>query len=486
MTTFNEKNGVPLGEGLLSPDGSVEDKDLSGNLRSYKARVAGSYRAALPEEISSEFKTGKYWVSPKVDGELWFLILGDGSPWLASPKGKVISGKIPLLEEAASASSKVEGRTVVAGELFAAVKSGKPRVGDLKSAMGGQKKAEVERLGFSAFDLVQGGTDTSKMPLEDYGERLAVLQNLFDGGKRLKAIQTHEMNKPDEISGLFDELVNGGKAEGLILRSEQGVVYKLKPTISLDMVILGYTERTSDASQVRSILLGLMREDGQFQIISGCGTLGADENRVMLMKKLKPECVEAELHFASGSGEVYRFIKPETVAEVRVTDIQAENTSADPIKSMVLQFSGNKWIPVSPMPSASLLHPVLVRLRDDKSVNTNDVRFSQLLERTHVDSTDQTIQITELPKSNLIERIVWTKDSKGQKAVQKLLVWKTEKEKTDPDFPTFVVHWTDYSQGRKDPLKREVRLAPNEKIAKAIGADMIEAKIKKGWEELKF
>ena len=109
MTSFNEKNGVPLGEGLLSPDGSVKDKDLSGNLRSYKARVAGSYRAALPEEISSEFKTGKYWVSPKVDGELWFLILGDGSPWLASPKGRVISGKIPLLEEAASASSKVEG-----------------------------------------------------------------------------------------------------------------------------------------------------------------------------------------------------------------------------------------------------------------------------------------------------------------------------------------------------------------------------------------
>ena len=65
MTTFNEKNGVPLGEGLLSPDGSVEDKDLSGNLRSYKARVAGSYRAALPEEISSEFKTGKYGFPPR-------------------------------------------------------------------------------------------------------------------------------------------------------------------------------------------------------------------------------------------------------------------------------------------------------------------------------------------------------------------------------------------------------------------------------------
>ena len=62
-----------------------------------------------------------------------------------------------------------------------------------------------------------------------------------------------------------------------------------------------------------------------------------------------------------------------------------------------------------------------------------------------------------------------------------MLVWKTGKETKDPNFPAFVVHWTDYSQGRKDPLKREVRLAPNEKQAKGIGAEMIEKKIKKGW-----
>ena len=88
MTAFNEKNGVPLGEGLLSPDGSVQDKDLSGNLRSYKARVAGSYRAVLPEEITSEIKAGKYWVSPKVDGELWFLILVMNLHGLSILKGK--------------------------------------------------------------------------------------------------------------------------------------------------------------------------------------------------------------------------------------------------------------------------------------------------------------------------------------------------------------------------------------------------------------
>jgi hypothetical protein len=79
--------------------------------------------------------------------------------------------------------------------------------------------------------------------------------------------------------------------------------------------------------------------------------------------------------------------------------------------------------------------------------------------------------------------MVWTKDNKGQKAVQKLLVWKTGKETKDLNFPAYVVHWTDYSPGRKDPLKKEVRLAPDEKMAKNIGAKMIEKKIKKGWIE---
>ena len=237
MSAFNDKKGRPLGEGILCPAGSIQDKELSGNLRRYKARVAGSYRALLPEEMETELSAGKFWVSPKLDGELWFLVLGAGPPWLASPQGKVISGNIPLLEEASAA--KAEGPIVVAGELFAAFKSGRPRVGDLKSALGGEKEAEVQRLGYAAFDLVEGGSGSTNIPPDGYGERLGVLKNLFGEGKRLKAIQTHELNKPNEITSLYEELVTGGKAEGLVARSEKGIVYKLKPSITLDMVILG-------------------------------------------------------------------------------------------------------------------------------------------------------------------------------------------------------------------------------------------------------
>jgi hypothetical protein len=47
-----------------------------------------------------------------------------------------------------------------------------------------------------------------------------------------------------------------------------------------------------------------------------------------------------------------------------------------------------------------------------------------------------------------------------------------------------VVHWTDFSPDRKDPLKREVRLASAKKTATAIAEQMLEKNIKKGWGEI--
>jgi hypothetical protein len=83
-----------------------------------------------------------------------------------------------------------------------------------------------------------------------------------------------------------------------------------------------------------------------------------------------------------------------------------------------------------------------------------------------------------------LTRKVWVKETKGVKAVQKLLIWKTNKDSVDNNFPAYVVHWTDYSAGRKDPLKREVRLGQNEAAAFKVGDDMVATKIKKGWELL--
>tara|TARA_B100000686_G_scaffold241007_1_gene249573 strand:+ start:1877 stop:3334 length:1458 start_codon:yes stop_codon:yes gene_type:complete len=484
MSGYKLKNKRPLGKGFLSEAGSIEDPVLAASLKGYKARVAKGYRTLTKEDIKNSIHSGNYFMSPKVDGELWFLIIESKDVWLGSPQGKVISGDIPLLKEAASLSKKAVDRTVLVGELFASCKKGRPRIGDLASAIGGGKKAEVDRLGFMAFDLLEGGDKKNQVPLENYGENYSTIKSLLGEGERVQSIRTDIVSSANEIESLFEELVEAGKAEGLVVRGQTGPIFKIKPAFTVDMVVLGYTERTGDNTQVRSILLGLMRSDGQYQVVGACGTLKSDQNRKSLMKKLKPLRVQSSFRYASGSGEIYHFVKPEVIAEIKVTDIQTENAAGEGIKSMIINFKDNSWVPVRPLPSASLLHPVFERIRTDKETNKVDIRFSQLLERVVIKDIDQKIDLEELPKSKLLRREIWVKVSKGKKAVQKLIVWKTNKEKKDLQFPSFVIHWTDYSPNRKDPLKREVRLAAEEKQAIKIAEDMIEQNIKKGWEKI--
>jgi hypothetical protein len=67
--------------------------------------------------------------------------------------------------------------------------------------------------------------------------------------------------------------------------------------------------------------------------------------------------------------------------------------------------------------------------------------------------------------------------------VQKYFVWKTNKEGTDSRYPAYVLHYTDFSVGRKELLKRELRVSSSEEQILAICDEMIAENVKKGWEK---
>jgi len=479
------KNATPLGKGTWHPAGSVDDTTLMGAIQSYRRRVASAYRSVKPGEITSGVLGGPFHVSPKVDGELWFLVLSAGDAVLVSTTAKAIAGDVPLLAEARAASAKLTGRTVIAGELFAVpLGKGRPRVGDVASALAGGAQAPVERLGFMAFDLVEGLLSDAPQACA-YQQRLDALSELLGGGKRAKAVRTDAVATAADLPALFAELVDGGKAEGLVVRSALGAIYKIKPEFTIDAAVIGYTVRTEDPTAVRTLLLGLTREDGRVQIAGHCGNLGSDDDRRSLMKRLSALACASSFRCPSRSGDLFTFVKPEVVAEINVTDLQTESSDGQPMRSMVLDHATESgWKAIGPMPTASWLHPVLVRLRDDKTPGLVDTRFAQILERCLVSEAAAATQELTLPLSELVRRKVWTKATKGKVAVRKLVVWKTFKSELDPSYPAYVVHWTDYSAGRGTPLEREVRTAPTPELMEEIAARLIEDNIKKGWEEV--
>ena len=474
----------PLGGGHLSPAGSVTDPELSSRIAGYKRQIAGRYRAISPDEVHFLPKSGML-VSPKIDGQFWCLVADGGDVVLVSPNGKVISGSIPLLDEARkSLLSKVQGRLIVPGELFALRKGGRPRVGDVGKALGGGENAEVARLGFFAFDLMAGGDAETPEPPADYAGRLEVIQRLFEGGQRVQAIRTEAVHGPEEVQRLFGEWVEGGKGEGLVVRPDDGRIFKLKPIFTLDAAVIGFTEKSEEPDHVRSLLLALMRENGQFQLIGSVGNLGSDSLRADLFQRLSPAAVDSTYRFASSTGALYRFVRPEIVVEVKVTDLQVEDTSGRLIRRMVLEFDETGWTPIQLKSGASLIHPIMSRVRDDKKVDSTDIRAAQILERCEIEELDQTVQRIRHPKSEVLRREVYAKVTKGKTAVRKLVIWRTHKDEIDPLFPPYVVHWTDYSPGRNAPIQREVRLAPDEAAAQALGDEMVAGGVKKGWEKV--
>ena len=75
---FDASEGVSLGSGKFLSPGSLKDSELAGQLMRYRRSVASAYSSVSPDEISSSFTAGPFHISPKVDGELWFLIFDDG------------------------------------------------------------------------------------------------------------------------------------------------------------------------------------------------------------------------------------------------------------------------------------------------------------------------------------------------------------------------------------------------------------------------
>ncbi|MEM6797669.1 MAG: hypothetical protein AAF725_27120, partial [Acidobacteriota bacterium] len=233
----------------------------------------------------------------------------------------------------------------------------------------------------------------------------------------------------------------------------------------------------------RSLLLAVLRENGQFQLVGSVGNLGSDELRADLYRRLSGTLAESKYRFASSTGALYRFVESSLVVEVKVTDLQVEDTSGRPVRRMVLEYeAATGWAPLQLKAGVSLIHPILARVRDDKEVSPLDVRAAQILERCEIEELGAAVEKIVRPKSEIVRREVYTKVTKGKTAVRKLVVWQTHKEKADPSFPAFVVHWTDYSPGRKQPLQREVRLAPDAETAEELAEGMIAGGVKRGWE----
>jgi hypothetical protein len=465
--------GIAYAGGFIKAQ--LDNQDLIDRLTAYKRRVAGNYRPVTPEEIKL-LPPSSFLVSEKIDGELWFLVLDGKDSFFTNPSGKVIHGSLPILEEAVF----LPKGDILIGELHAVGTAERPRVGDLPSILSEAGQARCTDLRFAVFDVLAAPLDESPVP---YSEKLAKIKMTLASTQSLKPIESHSLSTAADIQEFFTKHAVEGKAEGIVIRHESGLIYKAKPHIEIDAVIVGYTKRADQADHARSILLALMWPDDTFQILGACGNLGTDAERAALLSQLESDSCPSQVRIASENGGLYTFVKPKLVAQLRLTDIQKDRSDGAPTLTHKMIITEQGWESKGQSPFGRPIHPVLQRIRLDKSVNSHDVRVSQVDALFSLEPNEPNLSI-DSSKSEIVRREVWTKDTKGLKAVRKLVVIKTNKPSDTPHPPAFVVHWTDYSPGRASPLDREVKLAQSSEAANIIAEALIAENIKKGWEKL--
>ena len=469
----DESKMTRLGTGWMAPAGSLTDVNLTRRHSAYKRTVAGNYRSVAPGGIAKSISTGEHIVSEKVDGETWFLHIENGEASLFSPSGKVIVG-IPLLEEAKGLLGKQS--ILAAGELYAIVEHGRPHVHDLHAALGGGAKAEVKRLRFAAFDLLlDDDNDMQQWPIAKRVERL---RGLFRKGENVHPAQFESATSPAEVAEAYDRIVTKGGAEGIVIHAADGRIFKIKPEIFIDAAVVGYCE--SGEHRVSELLLALMYEN-RFHLIGRVRTGFSEKERRSFYDALSPSICDSQYRLAGEHGALYRWVKPNMVVEVKCNDLLSHRANDEPIRRMMLEYSETEgWSPQRPLPSVSMINAVFVRVRDDKSVNDHDVRFSQVTDLVAIENIDQH-QSVPLPASEMVRREVFTKKTGIGLAVRKLVVWKTNKDNVDPAYPQWVASFTDFSPNRETPLKTDIRVASTREKIEAHADLWIDSKIKQGW-----
>jgi ATP-dependent DNA ligase len=467
---------MKVGKAEFFPAKSFNGEKLKNEIDEFRTLVATRYQALLPSELSKHLTGSEFFVSKKIDGELWYLFINDSETKLIAPNGRFITGDLPIINQA-----KTLGKNIfLVGELHAARPNKRERVGDVSQILAQGEKAEVDVLSFAVFDFVS--SDEKNWKELGYKDRRNLLNELIKDQSNLFLASEKILKSIEEVTSFYQE-IEKIKAEGLIVRSDDARTFKVKPGIDLDVVIIGFTERQNEdgSKEIRSLLTALMKEDKTLIPIGATANISESVSRKELYEKLSKNVVKSQYRQSATSGQMYQFCKPETIIQIKAVDAQALDSKGRAIKQVALDFDPNNGYLVKGQVNAvSLTNIFLVRLREDKPVDATSVRFDQITDYLPVQAEVTSIDV----KPTIKVRKVWVKKSADKTDVRKLVMWKTNKEEIDPSFPAFVVHWTDYSSTRKSPLNREVRPVMNEEEANKICENLIAENIKKGWDEV--
>lgn len=460
----------------------ILDPDILRQVRMRRRQLGRMMMALDRDKAKYRIPAGDYFISRKIDGEFTCLVYKNGEAFTVNPGGTVRTGA-EFHKRAAKHLKKAGVKSaLIGGELYVNRPDGKRAwVHDVvRVARKPEDEDAVDSLGFGIFNIYDlDGKDYSM----HYADAIQKVQEVFGEDGLVHSVET-VIGDEKEIFKLFSKWVDEEGAEGVVVRSDTAGVFKIKPRHTLDLAVVGFTEGIDDRSgMLHSMLLAVVRSDGSFQIISRVGGGFSDDQRIEILKLLNPQVVESEYAEVNSDRVAYQMIKPGLVIEISCLDIISRTSHGSTIDRMIIEWDEEKnhWEGIRRLPLCSIISPQFLRIRDDKAANAEDVKMSQLSDITEIPDLERVADDLILPLSTVIERVVATKTLREATMVRKLLLWKTNKEEASRDHPAYVLHLTNYSPNRKEPLQHEIRVSSSEEQIKMLMENWKEKYIVGGW-----
>ncbi len=452
-------------------------KDFINKAIDYKKKIGSRYMAIDAERITSKLaQFNRFLVSVKYDGHFYAMIFEEGEANFINRNGKVLD-RIHLHDEM---EKLLQGKGIkkifVAGELYLD-SDRRTRMFNVSSAIanGG------EGLKYAVFDLVE--LEENIVIDNSVFEKFDTLKEIFPAEANIHVVMHFLTESKSQIVEYFKEKVEIGKHEGLVVKNEGFTIFKIKPKFTFDAVIIGFARSDGERSDMlRDFLLAFIMEDGSYQIFAHLSHGFSEDQRRELLEEYSKKVVKSDYLEVARNKLGFQMVKPETVIEFSCIDVINQNSKGNILKMNLSYDDKTGWKGNYNQPSVSVTIPLFIRFRDDKQATLDDVGFKQVTQVMAFDDIEAVVH-GDLPKTDIIRREVYTKESRGAKMVRKFILLKTNKEEID-NYPAYVFHYTDFSSGRKDPLKKEVKVTNSKEQIENLFDEAIEKNIKKGWEKV--
>ncbi len=404
---------------------AVHHDQLLQMANDYKKQIASRYRLISHSDIE-QLSNDVFQVSTKIDGQLYFLYRDDNECFIFNMKGNAIVG-LPWLKNAFDQLSGLR-KIVLAGELY--FPALRPRVHSVSAALSGNTAFPIGQLRFGVFDCLELDVKGKKQTFQD---KQKMLSNLNTEGS-FHRVEQHALKK-NEVAKYYHEQVLDRNQEGLVcVDAEKNIIYKLKPRHTIDAVVTGFTARQNG---VRVLQTALMRSDNSLQMFAQVGTGFDEQARSDLYQLCSPLRVDSQYKEVDRHYTLFTPIRPEVVVELSCHDFMYEKSNGMPIQKPIVHYedASKKYKAMLPVNFINVLGASFRRVREDKSVTFSDIRTTQIADFVDVDHIDRPAKNIEQAKSQVLRRTVYTKVLKEKTNVRKFIIWKTNKEEVDYQYP---------------------------------------------------